>query len=507
MQKQAAIQSWGSNRFGQAPSDVALSEEATSAAGGDTFSAAVDAAGRVHVWGTGFCGELGTGERDTIVSTPTVPTYFKSRNIKIISVACGQNHVLAAISGGGCLSWGSNTHTQLGHGVVPAKHVCKPAHVIGLGELQLAKVAAGATHSLALTQAGTVWSWGSGSYGQLGLGAQESAHIATKLDTLASHRILSIAAGWGHSTVASTNGVLLSFGWGLYSQLGHGSTDNEHTPRIVEALNGIPGGGIAAVACGDWHTAAVSVIGDVYTWGWGKQGQLGHRGPHNACPGVMYGPGDDGSEAHPRYLQLPPALDANDDEMVVQVACGARFTAALTASNKLIVWGETQAVGKHSGDEEEEARKMVRSGQTAESSGHPSEEEEEEEQQKEEEQEMEEEQEKEEEQEMEEEQGKQEEQEMEEEQEKEEEQEMEEEQGKQEERAERAEEHPCAAKRGQEVHSVCIGSADGSAPKKRKLGQVSRARAIRTPPVLVTAGVSCIGCGARHIVAGMQKPR
>ena len=48
----------------------------------------------------------------------------------------------------------------------------------------------------------------------------------------------------------------------------------------------------------------LSVIGDVYTWGWGKHGQLGHQGPHNACAGVTYGPGDDGSEPDPRCLLL-----------------------------------------------------------------------------------------------------------------------------------------------------------------------------------------------------------
>ncbi|NXR94794.1 RCCD1 protein, partial [Hypocryptadius cinnamomeus] len=33
---------------------------------------------------------------------------------------------------------------------------------------------------------------------------------------------------------------------------------------------------VSAVSCGSRHTAAVTRGGELYTWGWGKYGQLGH---------------------------------------------------------------------------------------------------------------------------------------------------------------------------------------------------------------------------------------
>ncbi|NXA55796.1 RCCD1 protein, partial [Nothocercus julius] len=34
---------------------------------------------------------------------------------------------------------------------------------------------------------------------------------------------------------------------------------------------------VSKVSCGSRHTAAITRNGDLYTWGWGKYGQLGHE--------------------------------------------------------------------------------------------------------------------------------------------------------------------------------------------------------------------------------------
>jgi alpha-tubulin suppressor-like RCC1 family protein len=50
--------------------------------------------------------------------------------------------------------------------------------------------------------------------------------------------------------------------------------------------------GLASVACGLWHTAAVSDSGDLYTWGWGRFGQLGYTAAADDEEGDV-GNGDD----------------------------------------------------------------------------------------------------------------------------------------------------------------------------------------------------------------------
>lgn len=57
----------------------------------------------------------------------------------------------------------------------------------------------------------------------------------------------------------------------IYSRLFARSDQDE--PTYVDALRGV---GVRQIACGSGHTVVLTVDGEVYTWGRGDDGRLGH---------------------------------------------------------------------------------------------------------------------------------------------------------------------------------------------------------------------------------------
>ncbi|XP_037689007.1 RCC1 domain-containing protein 1 isoform X2 [Choloepus didactylus] len=77
--------------------------------------------------------------------------------------------------------------------------------------------------------------------------------------------------GAEHVLLLDAAGQVFSWGGGRHGQLGHGTLEAELEPRLLEALQGLP---MAEVAAGGWHSVCVSETGDLYVWGWNESGQL-----------------------------------------------------------------------------------------------------------------------------------------------------------------------------------------------------------------------------------------
>uniref|UniRef100_A0A8C5U0E9 RCC1 domain containing 1 n=1 Tax=Malurus cyaneus samueli TaxID=2593467 RepID=A0A8C5U0E9_9PASS len=80
-----------------------------------------------------------------------------------------------------------------------------------------------------------------------------------------------LVLGTEHALALGAAGEVFTWGGGRHGQLGHGTLESEPQPRLVEALAGVP---MQAVAAGGWHSASVSEAGDLYMWGWNESGQL-----------------------------------------------------------------------------------------------------------------------------------------------------------------------------------------------------------------------------------------
>ena len=84
-----------------------------------------------------------------------------------------------------------------------------------------------------------------------------------------------VSVGGGHTAVWSDAGELFTFGNGDSGRLGHGGGEaNEFVPRLVEAFAGKK---VIGASGGGRHTAVWTETGELYTFGYGRHGKLGHR--------------------------------------------------------------------------------------------------------------------------------------------------------------------------------------------------------------------------------------
>lgn len=140
--------------------------------------------------------------------------------------------------------------------------------------------------------------------------------------------IKEIACGKEHVLLLSNFGTIFSYGSGSRGQLGLGSIENQEKPMLIEALDGLE---IKTISAGGWHSAAISSSGDLYMWGWNESGQLGL--PCNELQGNKRP-----LEEIETICCLPKIIEL-DDEIIKDVGCGSRHTAALTENNHLWTWG------------------------------------------------------------------------------------------------------------------------------------------------------------------------
>jgi alpha-tubulin suppressor-like RCC1 family protein len=120
--------------------------------------------------------------------------------------------------------------------------------------------------------AGQALAWGSGKDGRCGTGSEED--VVTPFSIFQdSTQIQSLKCGYHHSSAVSTDGKIFTWGRGLFGQLGHGNNEICKNPTQILSLSSLK---IVSVSCGWQHTLCLSSSGQVFSWGYGEDGQLGH---------------------------------------------------------------------------------------------------------------------------------------------------------------------------------------------------------------------------------------
>ncbi|XP_068255273.1 secretion-regulating guanine nucleotide exchange factor isoform X6 [Nyctibius grandis] len=261
------------------------------------FTIILVGSGLVLSCGSNSFGQLGVPQ----ISGPcSIPQKIESLKEKVVDVAAGLRHALAATESGLVFQWGTGMASRAKRAnqgkTLPLFLTAKePREVTGLEDVKVKRVAASSYHSVSLTETGKVFTWGRADYGQLGRHAvvsdgQEactaseqhlelSCNIPTSVPCL--DGASQIACGSEHNLAVvgnkpglwyyiynrdkgcfwrlqqhytSAGGQCFSWGWNEHGMCGDGTEANVHVPKPVKAL------GYAKqilIGCGAGHSMAL----------------------------------------------------------------------------------------------------------------------------------------------------------------------------------------------------------------------------------------------------------
>lgn len=226
------------------------------------------------------------------------------------------------------LSWGANSHGQLGHGMKSEQ--CILPQEIDLSSYSfkaedIQKIVGGAGHSLILNKNGHVYSCGWNNKGQLGQPEKEDKLNFERIrGILENEIIIDIACGWDSSAALTNQGKLYMWGSNNFGQLGIDPFTLRHSYEPIETM---PCEKIKRVAMGLRHTAVITQDRRIFVCGAAGKGQLGLKNDSN-----------DNIDKRSKHNFYPFTL-ISELKNVTDVSCGQHHTVVATDKAEIYVFG------------------------------------------------------------------------------------------------------------------------------------------------------------------------
>ncbi|XP_048583459.1 probable E3 ubiquitin-protein ligase HERC1 isoform X5 [Nematostella vectensis] len=277
----------------------------------------------VYVWGSNSSHQLAEGSMDKIL-VPKLATSFGSAQ----QIEAGQYCTFVIFPDGFVHACGKGSYGRLGLGDSTNQTQLKRLNFDNECLVKSVSSSKGSDgHTLALTLDGKVYSWGDGDYGKLGHGNSQTQKIPKLVEGALGNKVVCcIAAGYRHSAAVTEDGELYTWGEGDYGRLGHGDNNSRNVPvQVKDVAN------VGQVACGSAHTVCVSQDGQtVWSFGSGDNGKLGHSDTNR--------------------VYKPKVIEALQGMVIRKVCCGSQCSLALTSTGQVYVWGCGPSLGTGSVD-------------------------------------------------------------------------------------------------------------------------------------------------------------
>jgi alpha-tubulin suppressor-like RCC1 family protein len=225
---------WGYNSFGQlgtgdivdrkTPVQLACDPNWEQVSLGYAHAAGVKIDGTLWLWGNNDYHQLGTTNRQSYSS----PIQQIANSTDWKQVSCGDYHTAAVKSDGSLWIWGYNNAGQIGNDNIIS--TSSPVQTIAYG-YDWNQVSCGGLFTVAIKKNGSMWSWGSNSYGQLGDGTK--VHKSSPIQIYGHTDWTKVEAGSTHVLAIKNNYLLYTWGNNAFGQLGDGTTTHSSRPLAI----------------------------------------------------------------------------------------------------------------------------------------------------------------------------------------------------------------------------------------------------------------------------------
>ncbi|KAL8440341.1 hypothetical protein Efla_000229 [Eimeria flavescens] len=342
----------------------------------------------IYIWGrrlwsewNGCEGEKGGGggRRHAKSSSLCHPLILHSlSDVRVVDVVVGDSHALFLADSGDLFAFGRGVYGQLGLGEVQLL-ADQPQKVKNITQ-HVVQIAAGDFHSLALTDEGTVYSWGGADCVGDGSGLNRFFPCELRLsDALPARGAASpvcrrIAARYLQSMAVMAGGQLLVWGHLFHARF-------FHAPRVTFVFSSARK--VVQIAIGKAFALALTDQGQLLAWGDGTYGELAGSNFHvgsfafeevtlrdangQQLPPILHVAagarhallvaqdlrlwafgdnlaGQCGVPGHQTKLTTPKLVRVGElRSRVARVACGHRHSGCITPNNQLYMWGHSSS--------------------------------------------------------------------------------------------------------------------------------------------------------------------
>uniref|UniRef100_A0A7N0T794 Uncharacterized protein n=1 Tax=Kalanchoe fedtschenkoi TaxID=63787 RepID=A0A7N0T794_KALFE len=281
---------------------------------GEYHTCAISTSGDLYTWGdsalsVGLLGSC-TGVSHWIPTRVSGPLV----GLHVLSIACGTWHSAMITSNGKLFTFGDGTFGVLGHG--DRESFSNPKEVQLLSGLKTIKVACGVWHTAAIVEVANqtaasissrkLFTWGDGEKYRLGHGSKENYLLPTCVSSLIDYNFHQLACGHTMTIALTTSGHVFTMGGSAHGQLGNPQADGK-LPCLVQ--DKLVGEFVEEISCGAEHVAVLTSRSEVFTWGKGANGRLGHGDTEDR--------------------KTPTLVEALKDRRVKSISCGSNFSAII----------------------------------------------------------------------------------------------------------------------------------------------------------------------------------